>query len=666
MDHSRQTQTGSDKNELASWRRKTLDLLYFVAVICGMIEMGFFISYFYSNPDYSLNLFAYSCAFALVFLLAFIRKIPYSIRAHGLAIITLGFGVLDLFSTGLSGDGRIFLLAAPVIALLVSGTRACEIITILSLISFITASFFPYLDFLPLRFIPQEEVIDNFTWISSGIIFSTVLIGLVTTIWKFTKISANTSQQNSRLVSEGKILRGITEYLQVREAEMQALLNAIGDKVLVIDQQGRIIHTADGADTTTHTVAENHRKNILRLLPRPQAAEVLAQIHDVLETHQTRVIDYSIPNNGSERWYSGTISPFEDDKVVMVTRDITESLHSNYREREQSALTNALKSTVSLVNSPMEINEVLTRILAAVGEVVPMDAATIILLGERGKLNCVGRSHLPGFAKKYEMMNRMTINEIQTLRTIKRTGQPLFIPDVTLYPAWRQLEEDNRTRSFLGCPINIKGRVAGFLTLDSIQSGFYNQSHIDKLQSFMDLAGTAIENANLQRETQKMAISDELTGLFNRRGLMDLGRREIDRAKRFHHPLSVVIMDLDNFKSINDTYGHIAGDQLLNQVADFCRASFRDIDIICRYGGDEIVVLLIENNAQQAFQIADRFRQSISSNVFRTDAGNLTTTVSIGIAELNDQIEDLTQLIDQADRALYLAKEGGRNRITTV
>lgn len=666
MGHSRLTKTGIQNSDLSEWRRKTLDILFYVALICALVEMGFLIAYFDQNPDYFENLVPYLIGFSVVTILAFVKIIPYQIRANGLALITFIFGILDLFSTGLTGDGRIFLIAAPVIALLLSGFKFCGAITALSLLVFAIATFFPFLEFIPIQFIPQEEVINEYTWISSGIIFGTVMIGLVTAVWNFSKVISKTSQKNNRLESEGEILRGITEYLQVREAEMQALLNAIGDKVLVIDQQGRIIHSADEKDRSLQTVAEGHRKNILRLLPHPQSSEVLAKIQEVLETHQSCVIDYSISNNGSERWYSGTISPYEDDKVVVVTRDITETINSSFREQEQRALTNALKSTVSLVNSPMEINEVLTRLLSAVGEVVPMDAATIILLDERGRLNCVGRSNLVNFSNKYEKMNQMTINDVQTLRTIKRTGQPLFIPDVTLYPAWVSMEGENRTRSFLGCPIKIKGKVAGFLTLDSTQPGFYNQEHVDKLQSFMDLAGTAIENANLQNETRKMAISDELTGLFNRRGLMDLGRREIDRAKRFQHPLSVAIMDIDNFKSINDTYGHIAGDQLLNQLADCCRSNFREIDIIGRYGGDEIVVILIENSAEQAFQIIERFRLSISNHVFRTDAGNLTTTISIGIAELTDEIENLTQLIDQADQALYLSKEDGRNRITIV
>lgn len=666
MGHFTSKHTDYENTDISQWRRKTLDLLYSIALICSLIEFGFLVVFFEKNQEYSNNFLFFCLLILFVFIFAVIRSIDYQIRAIGLSVLVYLAGMIDLFSTGLTGDGRIFFLAAPVVALLLSGSRACWIFTALSLSTYIFAGFVPNLDFMPIQFIPQEKVINEFTWVSSGIIFGTVLIGLVALIWQFSRMNTHTSQQNNRLVSEGKMLRQITGSLQAREAELQALLNAIGDRVLVIDTQGRILKSSDGNSQTTDNVAENHRKNILRVIPQPQANEVLEQIHEALYSHQTRMIDYCINDGERERWFSGTISPFETDKVVMVSRDITETIKSSSRERDQRALANALKNAASLVNSPLDINEVLTRVLAAVGEVVTQDAASIILLGERGSLIGFGRSGLPGFQKKIEILQQMNLNDFQTLRTMKRTGNPLVIPDISHYPAWVDISGDNGTRSYLGSPIKVKGRVVGFLCLESIKPGVYTAEHIDKLQSFVDLAATAIENDNLQRETQKLAISDELTGLFNRRGLMDLGRREVDRARRFHHPLSAAIMDLDNFKSINDTYGHVAGDQLLNQVADCCRASFREIDIIGRYGGDEIVVLLIENDSQQAYQIVDRFRQSIENRVFRTDSGNLTTTISIGIASLNDQTENLTQLIDMADRALYLSKEAGRNRIMVI
>jgi diguanylate cyclase (GGDEF)-like protein len=628
--------------------------------------MVFLYQYFQEYQTYSQNFPFYFCVFILTLIFTVFRTIDYRVRATGLTLITFLFGVLDLFSTGLSGDGRIFLIAAPVLALLLLGTIASEIVTLLSLLTYIIAGFTPYLDFVPIRFIPVEDAVSEYTWITSGIIFATILIGLVVLVWKFATLNYRTSMQNSLLTDESKSLRDLTEDLQAREMELQALLKAIGDKVRVIDNQGRILKTTEGHNRTAETIADSHRKNILRILPQPQASDVLEQINDALQFNQTRVIDYCVEEGGQERWYSGTISPFEDDKVVMVSRDITDSITSSSRERDQRTLANALKNAASLVNSPLDIDEVLIQVLAAVGEVIAVDVSSIILIGDRGRLSGVGRSGLPGFQKNMEALSNMTINDFQTLRTMKRTGNALVIPDIALYPAWAPLAGDTKTHSYLGCPINIKGKAAGFLSLESVKPGFYTPEHIDKLQSFVDLAATAIENAHLQQETQKMAISDELTALYNRRGLMDIGRREIDRARRFDHPLSVAIMDLDNFKSINDTYGHIAGDQLLNQVADACRAGFREIDIIARYGGDEIVVLLIENNLDQAYQIANRFRESIASRVFRTDVGNLTTTVSIGVAELGKNMDNLTELIDTADRALYMAKEAGRNRIMTV
>ncbi len=250
MGLNRHTETGDHNTDVTAWRRKTLDLLYYIAAVCATIEIGFLFSYFDSKPEYSVNLIPYIAAYVSVLTLTFVKVIPHSIRANGLAVITFGFGVLDLLTTGLTGDGRIFLMAAPVIALLVSGTRSCEILTILSLIAFFFAGFAPYLDFIPIEFIPQEETIGEFTWLSSGIIFGTVLIGLVTVVWQFARINTRTSQQNNRLASEGKALREMATKLQLREVEMQALLNAIGDKVLVIDQQGRIVHSADGSFQT--------------------------------------------------------------------------------------------------------------------------------------------------------------------------------------------------------------------------------------------------------------------------------------------------------------------------------------------------------------------------------------------------------------------------------
>jgi diguanylate cyclase (GGDEF)-like protein/PAS domain S-box-containing protein len=652
--------------DLIQWRRNTLNLLYRISIICSSIEiilLGIFVK---KNLEYFSSVAAFGIIYFGLVIFAFINKIPYKIRAIGLVVFIYGAGAIDLFSTGISGDGRIFLIAAPVVALLLSGTTACTITTGVSLVTFMFAGLASSIEGVPVRFIPQELFVQPITWLSSGLLFGTILIGLVTLVWQFARLNNWTSAQNNQLVSEGKTLREVARSLQNREAELQALLNSIGDQVLVVDREGRILKNADRTFQIPDSVADVHTKNILRLFPQPQASELLAQIQESLSSRQTQIVDYYHIENGEERWYSGTISPFEQDKVVLVSKDITESIKTNSREREQKTLAEAIKNAASLVNSSLELNEVLSRVLASVGEVVSSDTANIMLLGERGRLSSLGRSTLSNGQKINDRLNQLSINDLQPLRTMKRSGRPLLIPDITLYPAWMDVLGENQIRSYLGTPIVVKGKVVGFLTLQSIQPNFYKQEHVDRLQSFIDLAGIAIENANLYRETQKLAISDELTGLYNRRGLIDLGRREVDRAKRFRHPLAVAIMDIDNFKQINDTYGHLAGDQLLNQVADCCRASFREIDIIARYGGDEIVVLLIENDVRQAQNTADRFRESIAKRAFKTDSGSLTATISIGVADIDDMTENLGQIIDKADRGLYLAKEAGRNRTVAV
>lgn len=661
-----QASQSSDHTEISQWRRKTLDLLYRIAILCASIEMIFLVLFVEENQEYFSSIWLFSLVYVGVIVLTFFKTIPFRIRAYGLVALVYLAGATDIFSTGLSGDGRIFLIAAPVVALLISGTRACTSTTVLSLVTFTLAGLVSNIQGVPVQLVPKEIPIQIETWLSSGILFATVLIGLVTLVWQFARLNMRTSIQNNRLATEGKSLREITHSLQVRETELQALLNAIGDQVLVVDLEGRILKNADGSFPFQDSVADAHRKNILRVFPQPQAAELLSQIQEALSSRQTRIVDYYQVENGAERWYSGTISPFEADKVVLVSRDITESIKTNSREREQRTLVNALKSAASLVNSTLELNEVLPRVLVAVCEVVPCDVANIMLLGERGRLSSIGQSSINVGQKFTDRLNQMTINDLQTLRTMKRSGRPLLIPDVTLYPAWVDILGDHQIRSYLGTPIIVKGKVVGFLTVQSIQPDFYHQEHVDRLQSFINLAGIAIENANLYRETQKLAISDELTGLYNRRGLMDIGRREVDRAKRFRHPLAVAILDIDNFKLINDTYGHLAGDQLLNQVADCCRASFREIDVIARYGGDEIVVLLIENDVDQAYMIADRFRETIAKRAFKTDSGSLKTTISIGVAGIDDKTDNLGQIIEKADRGLYLAKEAGRNQTIAV
>jgi len=172
---------------------------------------------------------------------------------------------------------------------------------------------------------------------------------------------------------------------------------------------------------------------------------------------------------------------------------------------------------------------------------------------------------------------------------------------------------------------------------------------------------TALRDA--LEEVQRLAITDSLTGLHNRRHLLELARHELQRARRYRLPMSVFMLDIDEFKRVNDTYGHAIGDQVLQGVAECCRQGLRGADVVGRYGGDEFAAVLPETGLPAACQVAERIRESIAQRPLDTKAGQVTVTVSLGVAVLDDEHLAPETLFDHADQALYVAKQSGRNRV---
>jgi diguanylate cyclase (GGDEF)-like protein len=166
-----------------------------------------------------------------------------------------------------------------------------------------------------------------------------------------------------------------------------------------------------------------------------------------------------------------------------------------------------------------------------------------------------------------------------------------------------------------------------------------------------------------------LATTDALTGAYNRRHLMDSLPRAIERAGRYHRPLSTVLCDVDHFKQVNDTHGHQVGDEVLKGFADLLRGAMRrDIDWLVRYGGEEFLVVLPETGVEDALAFADKIRLKVAAHDFQTAAGALRISASFGVAGYDAAPRDGTgvfdRLIAEADDCLYRAKEGGRNRTT--
>jgi diguanylate cyclase (GGDEF)-like protein len=186
------------------------------------------------------------------------------------------------------------------------------------------------------------------------------------------------------------------------------------------------------------------------------------------------------------------------------------------------------------------------------------------------------------------------------------------------------------------------------------------------LLAAVSLAGIAVRNVQAFVEARENSLRDGLTGCFNRAHAVDTLHAELKRARRTRASLSMLMFDIDHFKRVNDSYGHLAGDQLLAEVGRRLDSVLRSTDVKCRYGGDEFLIILPETPASGARQLAESLRQELSTIAVDTADGPLTATFSIGVATAGEEDKDAETFVARTDRELYKAKRNGRNRVSSA
>jgi diguanylate cyclase (GGDEF)-like protein len=219
-------------------------------------------------------------------------------------------------------------------------------------------------------------------------------------------------------------------------------------------------------------------------------------------------------------------------------------------------------------------------------------------------------------------------------------------------------------RSWCALPLLSGDEVLGFIEVGRLQVDPFTPNEMFLLQVFAHQVGAALQNATLHGIEQQLATTDHLTGLYNRRGFLDLARHELERCWRFHRPLCVLMADIDHFKQVNDTHGHIAGDAVLTQLAQTMLSALREVDVVCRYGGEEFCIILPESDPHGAYQVAERLRQSVQNTIYIYRDIRISITISIGMSTLLGLNQTIDDLIEQADSALMVSKQAGRNRVT--
>lgn len=238
-------------------------------------------------------------------------------------------------------------------------------------------------------------------------------------------------------------------------------------------------------------------------------------------------------------------------------------------------------------------------------------------------------------------------------------------------------------RSVMCAPLVSRGKILGAVYVENRSgSNLFDNEDLTMLEYFAAQSAVSIENVmhNDELETRvatrtaelaqantrlrELAITDSLTGLYNRRFFFELAGKELSRAHRSQQPLSVMLLDLDNFKQINDQYGHLVGDQALQAVAKRIRDCIREIDILGRYGGEEFVMLMPDTDLASAIQMAERVCLGMNSDPIKINEQTISMAASLGVATLEvGQNITIDSLLDQADQALYTAKREGRNQV---
>jgi diguanylate cyclase (GGDEF)-like protein len=222
-------------------------------------------------------------------------------------------------------------------------------------------------------------------------------------------------------------------------------------------------------------------------------------------------------------------------------------------------------------------------------------------------------------------------------------------------------------RAMLAVPILREHQLLGLVTTVDPEDGGFGDEDIESLSALAVQAGVAIENARLHRVVERQAVTDALTGLANRRQFYEVLGREYERAQRFGTPLSLILLDIDDFKVINDTRGHLAGDAVLHGVATTLAELIREIDMAARYGGEEFAVLLPQTAQEGAAQLAERLRREIASRPIRFGPDEIEgITASFGVAAGPEDSMTQIDLIASADAALYQAKRDGKNHVTVA
>jgi diguanylate cyclase (GGDEF)-like protein len=250
------------------------------------------------------------------------------------------------------------------------------------------------------------------------------------------------------------------------------------------------------------------------------------------------------------------------------------------------------------------------------------------------------------------------------IQEVMISKQAALVEDFQAYPGEEVIRRDPLFRATLVCPLLFETHALGAIFVSHHQSRYYQVGALHLLTLLANQLGVAVRNVQLQRTTETLAITDSLSGLFTHGHFQSTLDEELKKARnQTKNPLSLLILDLDFFKKVNDTYGHPQGDSLLKQLGGIIKRISRPTDVVCRYGGDEFTVIMPNTPHDEAALLAEKIRAAVEEYEFALGRQLVRVTLSGGVATFPQDAIDKLELVSKADQAMYQAKQHGRNRV---
>jgi diguanylate cyclase (GGDEF)-like protein len=328
-------------------------------------------------------------------------------------------------------------------------------------------------------------------------------------------------------------------------------------------------------------------------------------------------------------------------------------------ERQARGEAEIMLQAFEAFTSKLDNNEIVAHLGKFIKNLIPHDSSAVYFFdGENLRLHSIW-----GDSKEHKVVGEV-ITPTVLLSEIMQASRPILISDTINDVIGSEWGIYTETKTWMAVLMSAHGRNIGCLTLESRQKDAFSTSAVRLVQALANEAAISFENARLFQEVKKLSTIDPLTGLYNRRHFNASAELEFQRVLRYDLPLSAIMMDIDHFKRVNDSYGHAVGDKVLVEVAAVCMRGLRSMELHARYGGEEFCFLLPETALKGALNLAERLRADVAGLHFDSDKGNFTVTASFGVAERLAGKDSIYNLLKRSDQALYEAKRGGRNRVT--